>query len=80
MSLVCIQRSNDIIWVIPYGRQECSCSPTWPADSLLPIAQGFNAHMNQSRKLILAEVQAFTNIPDIQGIHNKNSGWPALAL
>jgi len=36
--------------------------------------------MNQSRKLILAEVQAFTNIPDIQGIHNKNSGWLALAL
>ena len=28
MSPFCIQRSNDIIRVIPYGRQECSCSPT----------------------------------------------------
>jgi hypothetical protein len=36
--------------------------------------------MNQSSKLVLAEVQAFTNIPDIQRIHSKGPGWLTLAM
>ena len=80
MSLVYIQRGNDIIRVIADGGQERSSSPARAADSLLPVAQGFNAHVNQRSKLVLAEVQAFTNIPNIQGSHGKGPGRLTLAF